>query len=461
MENNIEALKGIKNIHLIGIGGSGIFPIAQLLFAQGYNITGSDIYESDTLQKVRKMGITPAMKHEAQNIGNAQLVIYSAAIKALNPEIIEAKKRNIPCIERSEALGLFSKEYSKTIAVSGTHGKTTTTAMITNILLDCKKSPTAIIGGTFPRINGNSCSGDSNIMVCEACEYVDSFLKLYPAISIILNVDEDHLDYFKNLSNIIKSFSEFSSQTSELLIINGDDKNAVEATKDIEVKKIFYGFSCSNEFYAQNITTDQNQHICFDIIKNAEKIAHMSLSVPGKHNILNALAAFIACTSVGADPLEVCKSIKGFTGVHRRFEILGEIAGITVADDFSHHPTEIRATLCTAKDMGFNRVWGVFQPHTYSRTYILMDDFAEALSIADRVVISDILPVREVNTYGVRSEDLAQKIDNCTYLPTFEEISSFISENAQSGDLILTMGGGDVYKCSNMIVDELKKLHQK
>lgn len=459
MENKVNSLKGIKNIHFIGIGGSGMFPMASILHQQGYNISGSDNYESDTLSKVRKLGIRVYEEHKPENIINSDLIVYSAAIKDSNPEIVEAKAKNIPIAERSEILGLICSEYNHSIAVSGTHGKTSTSSMIASVLIDAKKSPTAIVGGTMLGTGGNSVSGTSDIFVCEACEYVNSFLHLNPKASIILNVDADHLDFFGNLENVKKSFSKFASQTTDLLIVNGDDKNSVDCVGKSNVRKIFYGDSDKNDFYPLNISFNKNQFPSFDLMNKGKKIAKLSLNIPGRHNIYNSIAAFIACYESGVEIQSIVEALKNFKGVHRRFEILGNLGGIVVADDFAHHPAEIKATLSAAKNMGFKRVWAVFQPHTYSRTFTFLNEFAEALSLADRAVISEILPVRETNTYDIYSEDLAKKIDGCIYLKTFEDITDFIASNAQSGDLVLTMGGGNVYKCANMIKDRLESIY--
>ncbi len=455
--NKINTLNNIKKIHFIGIGGSGMFPLAQILKSHGFEITGSDIYESDTLDKVKNMGIPVSIKHKKENIKDQDLIVFSAAVKESNPEIQAAKEKNIPIIERSVMLGIIFNKYKNSIGISGTHGKTTTTSMITSILLDTGKDPTAVIGGTLPKINGNSCAGKSDIIIAEACEYVDSFLCLYPKISVITNVDADHLDYFGTLGNVKKSFHKFASQTKDLIVVNGDDANAKDSSENTKASKIFFGLSKENDYFADNIEFNEKQQAKFDILKNSEKITRLELSVPGTHNIYNALAAFVVCGSLGISKNDIKKSLKTFTGAHRRFEILGEISGITVADDFAHHPAEIETTLKAAVKMGFNRVWAIFQPHTYSRTALFLDDFAKALSIADKIIISEILPVREVNTYGIHSKNLVEKIPNSKYIPTFEEICDFITKNAQSGDLILTLGGGNIYKCANMIVNSLMR----
>ena len=457
--SNINNLKGIKKIHFIGIGGSGMFPLAQILKFKGFNITGSDVYESDTLEKVKKLGIKVNLKQKKENISDQDLVVFSAAIKETNPEICAAKEKNIPIIERSIMLGIIFNEYKNSVGVAGTHGKTTTTSMITTVLIDAKKSPTAVIGGTLPKLGSNAAAGSSDIIVAEACEYVDSFLCLNPKISVITNVDVDHLDYFKTFENIKKSFNKFANQTSDLVVINGDDKDALDSTKNIKAKKTTFGLNNNCNYCAKNIEFNKNQFPTFDIYKNGEKITEISLSVPGKHNIYDSLATFIVCEYLGVSPKNIASSLKNFSGAHRRFEILANIDGITVIDDFAHHPTELETTLLAASKMGFKKVWAIFQPHTYSRTAMFLDDFAKALSIPEKAIISEILPVRETNTYGIHSEDLVKKIPGATYIPTFEKITDYVIKNASNGDLIITLGGGNVYKCANEIVEKLK--HKK
>lgn len=450
-----DILDKVKRIHFIGIGGSGMCPLAEILFSEGFTLTGSDCNESDTLDRIKGYGIPVFMGHRAENISDAELVVYSAAVKEDNPERSAAKEQNVPQIERSVMLGLVTKRYNRSIAVSGTHGKTSTTAMLSQILIGSGFDPSAIIGGKLPYIGGNSYIGKSDIIVCEACEYVDTFLELHPAISIILNVDADHLDYFKDLDHIKDSFNKFSKQTSELLVINGDDQNSKDATEGVNIKKLYYGFGEQNDYYAANLVQATGAKQQFDLMHKGELLTTIHLNVPGKHNVYNALAAITTALYLGASAEIVAENIEKFTGVHRRFEILGSCAGITVADDFAHHPTELTVTLNAAMSMGFNRVWAVFQPHTFSRTAMLLDDFATALTIADNVIVSEILPVREVNTYNIFAEDLVEKIDGGIYKQTFEEITKYISQNAKEGDLVLTLGGGNVYMCANMIYNSL------
>lgn len=454
-----DILSKVKRVHFVGIGGSGMCPIAEILFHKGYELTGSDVAESDTLARIRGYGIPVFMGQKAENVKGAELVVYTAAVKQDNPELVAARKQGIPTVERSVMLGMVTRRFPDTIGVSGTHGKTTTTAMITQILLEAGLDPSAIIGGKLPLIGGNSCVGKSGIIVCEACEFVDTFLQLHPAISVVLNIDNDHLDYFGTVENTIRSFHQFCLQTSGTIIVNGDDANAMKAVRGVTNAKIVtYGFRPENDYSAAEIQNTVRAREEFTLTKHGKKVVEITLSVPGKHNIYNALAAFAAADLLGVSAEQAAKSLHTFTGVHRRFEKLGEFGGITVADDFAHHPTEVTATLTAAKQMGFNRVWAVFQPHTYSRTYLLFNDFVKALSIADRVVLSEILPVRETNTYNIYSKDLAAKIPNCVWFKTFEEIADYMVQNAKDGDLILTIGGGDVYKCANMIVKKYKEL---
>ncbi len=450
----------IKRIHFIGIGGSGMCPLAEILRAEGYELSGSDMNEGETLDRIKSYGIPVYMGHREENIAGAELVVYSAAIKETNPERAAAVKNGIPCIERSVMLGIVTRRYKRSIAVSGTHGKTTTTAMLSQILIGSGFEPSAIIGGKLPFIGGNSYVGHSDIIVCEACEYVDTFLQLNPFVSIILNIDADHLDYFKNLDNIKKSFNQFSKQTTGLLVINGDDKNTLEAVENVDIPKLTFGFGENCDYRAVNEKADKGIHEQFDLFYKGEKLTNIKLIVPGRHNIYNALAAAATAHYLGATAGEISENLHKFGGVHRRFEILGTPDGITVADDFAHHPTELTATLNAAMEMGFNKVWAVFQPHTYSRTATLLDDFAEALKIPDAAIISEILPVRETNTYNIYSTDLGAKVPGSVCLDTFEEITDYVCKNAKEGDLILTMGGGNVYMCANMIYKQLKFMEE-
>ncbi len=462
MDNYEHLLDNVKKIHFVGIGGSGMCPLAEILHHEGFEITGSDTAESDTLQRIRSCGIPVTMGHFAENVIGADLVVYTAAVKKDNIELLSAEEHNIPAVERCIMLGAVVSKYSKSIAVSGTHGKTTTTSMITQIFTMSDFDPTAIIGAKLPFIGGNSRVGKSDIMVCEACEYVDTFLHIYPAVSVILNVDADHLDYFKTIERIEQSFTRFASQTSDLVVVNGDDSNSMLCIKNMKNNKkriVTFGFGKNNDFRAE-ITGETSVCDSFDIFNNGVKIASVKLKVPGKFNVMNALAAAAVTITMGVSPENVSKSLAEFSGAHRRFEILGKPSKITIADDFAHHPTELRATLNTAMSMGFNNVWAVFQPHTYSRTFMFLDDFADVLSIPNHTILSEILPVRETNTYNIYAKDLADKIDGCVWFKTFEEITDYVTKMAKPGDLIITIGGGNVYMCANMILKRLNDINK-
>jgi UDP-N-acetylmuramate--alanine ligase len=452
LANLSDILTQVQRIHFIGIGGSGMSALAEILHHEGYELTGSDNNESDTLSRIISLGIPVKMGHSRDNIGNAQLVVHTAAVHEDNPEIIAAHEKNIPVIDRAELLGLISLRYSQTIAVAGTHGKTTTTCMITQILMAAGLDPTAVIGGKLPAIGGSSRVGHSEIMVCEACEFVDSFLSLHPAISVILNIDDDHLDYFKTMENLISHFGLFANQTSKTLIINGNDVNTLKAVKNSALRRVTFGFDKNNDYSAANIKTGVTGQLYFEILHQGDIIASIALKVPGRHNILNALAACAAAVEAGASKEAIENGLNTFKGAGRRFEVLGKVRGITIVDDYAHHPTELKATLEAAAEMGFKRVWAIFQPFTYSRTVMLMDDFVRVLQIADRVVLAEIMGSREVNTYNVYSKDLCDKIPGSVWFSTFEEIASYVMENAVEGDLVITLGCGDIYKAAKMML---------
>jgi UDP-N-acetylmuramate--alanine ligase len=419
---------------------------------KGYELTGSDNNESDTLSRIKSLGIPVFMQHKASNIGSAELVVHTAAVHSDNPELVAAKEKGIPVLDRAEMLGLIADRFSECFAVSGTHGKTTTTCMLTQILLTAGLDPTAVIGGKLPLIGGNSRIGDSQLMVCEACEFNDSFLHLHPAVSVILNIDNDHLDYFKTLENLKAHFRTFADQTFQTVVYNGDDSNTLEVLEGYEKTKTSFGFSKSCDFTATEIRTEPESHLEFTINKYGSAIAHVKLKVPGRHNILNALAAAAAADLAGADADSIEKGLCEFSGAGRRFEILGQTNGITIADDYAHHPAELKATLTAAKEMGYKHVWAVFQPFTYSRTAMLMDDFASVLKIADRVVLAEIMGSREINKYNVYSKDLAQKIPGSVCFVDFASIADYVVKNADSGDLVITLGCGDIYKAAKLML---------
>ena len=455
MNGNNNILDNIKRLHFVGIGGSGMCPMAMVLHDMGYQITGSDMNESETLERVRLHGIFAVVGHKAENVGDTELVVYTAAARDDNPEILAAKERGIPALERSVVLGMISRKFKIPVCISGTHGKTTTTAMLTQILVEAGANPNAIIGGKLPLIDGNSCIGDSDVFVCEACEYVDTFLQLYPSISVITNIDADHLDYFKTLDNIIRSFHQFAAQTSQKVIVNGDSANALKSMAGISSAQIItFGFSPENDYYAADMNEEDTACEDFTLMHKGENLGRINLTVPGEHNVYNALAAAAAAYELGTDPADICKSLQNFGGVHRRFEILGTFGGITVADDFAHHPTELTAVLNSAMKMGYDNVWAIFQPHTYSRTYNHFDDFVKALSIPNELIMTEILAVREENVYGIETKNLADKIPGSVWFSSNEEIADYVISKASENDLILTLGGGDIYKLANLIVEK-------
>lgn len=461
-EDNILTNK--KHIHFIGIGGSGMYPLAQILHAKGYYLTGSDNNETDTLKAVRSMGIPVYMGQRAENIGNADLIVHSAAIMKDNPELTAARASGAAVLERSDLLGIVTRWYDNAVCVSGTHGKTTVTSMITQILKGGGIDITAYIGGKLPLIGGSGCIGNTQIMVCEACEFVDTFLKLTPDTAVILNIDEDHLDYFKNLDNIIKSFHRFCTLAKTRIIANGDDQNTLKALEGIDKNIITFGMSSVCDWYPLNIQKKSGSRTDFDIYCRGELIAPVQLNIPGDHNVLNAVAAAAAAYENGADGKMIAEGISSFGGAKRRFEKYGEAGGITVADDYGHHPKELSVTLNAAMQMNYRKVWAVFQPFTFSRTALLLDDFVTALSIPDRCVVTAIMGGRENNTYNIYDTDLASKINGAVWFPdeqdhdkNFELCAQYVCDNACKGDLILTMGCGDINKCAVMILEKLKK----
>ncbi len=430
-----------------------MYPLAQILHSEGYYITGSDNNETDTLAAVRKMGIPVQLGQRAENIAGADLIIHTAAIMADNPELIAARESGVPVLERCELLGLITQRYHHAVCVSGTHGKTTTSAMLTQILMEANIDPSAVIGGKLPLIGGNGRAGKSDVMVCESCEYVDTFLHLSPDIAVILNIDRDHMEYFKTLERLIGSFRRFAQMATEALIVNGDDANTMTAIEGLNKKITTFGLSDTNDYYPANIGKAEGD--CFfryDLMHQGEKCCTIELYVPGKHNILNSMAAAVAALSVGAAPEQVAKGLADFRGAGRRFEILGKCNGAVIADDYAHHPAELRVTLEAAKELHYKRVWAVFQPFTYSRTAMLLEDFAKVLPIADRVVMTEIMGSREKNTYHIYTKDLADKIEGSVWFPTFEEIADYLRQNITEGDLVITLGCGDVYKIAKMLI---------
>lgn len=465
MLENKSVLDGKKHIHFIGIGGSGMYPLAQILHSKGYFLSGSDNNETDTLVAVRTMGIPVFLGQRAENIKGADLIVHTAAIMSDNPELIAAKESGVPVLERSDLLAIITEQFGNTVCVSGTHGKTTTSSMITQILKKRGDDITAVIGGKLPLIHGSGIAGKSDVMVCEACEFMDHFLKLSSDVSVILNVDADHLDYFGTLENVIKSFHKFAEQTSKAVIYNGSDANTVKAVSGLENKceLISFGKGSECDYYPENISHISGLETSFDLMYRGEKLETLTLHVPGEHNILNAVAAAAASIYEGACAKDVKTGLSDFYGSQRRFEKYGEVGGVTVVDDYGHHPAEIAVTLKAAKELGYKRVWAVHQPFTFSRTAMLIDDFAASLSIADKVVLTSIMGSREKNTYDIHTKSLAEKISDAVYFDeeehdrNFELCGDYVAENAESGDLVVTLGCGDVNKLARLILNKLEK----
>lgn len=458
MDDDKDILHCVKRIHFVGIGGSGMSPLAEILHSLGYTLTGSDVNESDNVNRLRTLGIPIFMGHAAENIGDAELVVFTAAVNAANPELTAARDRNIPLLERAKLLGMITRRYSNTVAVAGTHGKTTTTSMISQILLQAGLDPTLFIGGRLPLINANGRAGHTDTMVCEACEFQDHYLSMATDVAVILNVDADHLDYFGSLENVISSFRRFASGASRVVIANGNDENTCKALAQFADKPvIFYGLDETFPWHARNVTVHDGSYGEYDLYHNGVFQAHIQLGVPGMHNVANSVAAAAAANLCGATAEQIAEGLASFHGAGRRFEFLGSFAGVTIADDYAHHPTEISATLSAAKGMGYQRVWAIFQPFTFTRTARHLDGFVESLSLADKVIVSDIMGSREENTVHISSAQITDRIPGSLYIPAFAEITDYVTENVEPGDLVLTMGGGDVYKCARMIAARLKE----
>ena len=467
-----QKLEGKQHIHMIGIGGSGMYPLAQVLHAKGYYLTGSDNNETDTLAAVRALGIPVQLGQRAENIGDADLVVYSAAIAKTNPERAAAEQSSVDVMERSELLGIVSEWYNNAVCIAGTHGKTTASSMLAQILFTAGIDLSAVIGGKLPAIGGSGRAGSSDIFVCEACEYVDTFLHLSPDIAVILNIDEDHMEYFHTLENLKASFTKFAQKSSRYVLYNGDDANTCDAMSAVSGKEMIrFGTGADCEWRASDIRHTAQQQTVFTVWHKDEKLGEATLLVPGQHNVLNALSAIAAAHLVGLNFAQCQAGLLAFHGAKRRFDIHANCGGITVADDYGHHPAEIAATLRAAKAMPYRRVIAVHQPFTYTRTERLLDDFAAALSIADIVALTDIMGGRERNTTGIFTRMLAEKIPGCIWFPqdesvpdpddtrkyqNFDAVCDAVCKIAQPGDLIITLGCGDVNKLSKQIADTLQ-----
>ena len=445
------------HIHFIGIGGISMSGLAEILLDEGFTVSGSDSKESPLTKNLEEKGAIVYYGQRSSNLtSDVDLVVYTAAIHPQNPELLAAHEMNLPLLTRAELLGQIMNNYDTPIAISGTHGKTTTTSMISQIMLDHNEDPTLSIGGILKSIQGNIRIGKSGYFVTEACEYTNSFLSFNPKIAVILNIEEDHMDFFKDINDIRASFRKFAELLPEdgTLIINSDITNMSEITKDLKCRVITYG--TSGDYYPADIEYDSASHPTFTLMYQGNALGRIHLSVPGMHNIMNAIASLALALLVKIPLNDAGESLSRFTGTNRRFEVKGKIGDVTVIDDYAHHPTEIRATLSAARHYPHNTIWCVFQPHTYTRTKAFFDDFAQALTIADKVVLADIYAARETDTLGMSSQLLADAIrdkgTDCYYFSTFDEIENFLLENCIAGDLLITMGAGDIVKVGEKLL---------
>ncbi len=441
------------HIHFIGIGGISMSGLAEILLAEGFTVSGSDSKRSELTDMLEQKGAMIRYGQRRDNItDDIDLVVYTSAIHPDNPEFLAMQEKHLPSLTRAQLLGQMMRNYKIPVAISGTHGKTTTTSMISEILLQDHKNPTLSIGGILKSIHGNYRVGGPDYFVTEACEYTNSFLSFYPKIGIILNIEEDHLDFFKDLADIRHSFHAFAKLLPDdgFLIINGEIPQYQELTEVLSCKVITFGMDSSFDYYPSDIQYDEKGCASFLCHGPEGFTLRISLGVPGKHNIYNALPAIALSHLLQIGTPSVCQALTNFCGTERRFEYKGQIGGVTVIDDYAHHPTEIKAALAAAKKYPHKKIWCVFQPHTYSRTKSFLKDFASALQNADQVVLADIYAARETDTLGISSYDLQQEIlslgGSCHYFPSFDEIENFLLENCTAGDLLITMGAGDVHK---------------
>ncbi len=457
----LETLKEHSKIHMIGIGGVSMSGMAEHLQHFGFTVTGSDLNESYNTHHLQELGVDIRIGHHPEMIKNADLVCYTAAIKEDDVEILEAKKLNKRLLERSELLGLITKAYKECICISGTHGKTTTTSMIANSFLKGNLDPTIEVGAYLKNIDGNNRIGNSDYFILEACEYVDSFLKFFPHTIVILNIDNDHLDYFKNIQNIKKSFLKFTNNLNETgtIIANFDDENTKEVIKKSSHNIITYGIENEDvNFWASDIKQDKYGYSSFTVYKDKEYFGDFSLNVHGKHNILNALATIVTCDLYGLSKESIKEGLKSFSGANRRFEKIGEYKGTLVIDDYAHHPTEIEATYLSSLEVPHNDVWAVFEPHTYSRTKSHLDEFAKVLKQFDHVILAPIYAAREKDTLGVSSFDIEKLIkkdnEKCLYLDSYEKIEKYLKENVKKDDIIILIGAGTINKVGYDLIKE-------
>lgn len=442
----------------IGIGGISMSAIALILKNQGFCVEGSDMQESATTKMLRENGINVYIGHDESHIHGDEIVIYTAAISKDNPELVAAKKMNLKIYERAEFLGFLMKDFKNVIAIAGTHGKTTTTSMIGYILEKANYNPTILVGAFVKQLGGNFVIGSKDYLVVEACEYVDSFLKFNPTIGVILNIDNDHLDYFKNVDSIKESFKKFAMKipSSGFIVVNCDDKNVKDVISKLHTKVICISTKEKADIFADNIICNDGYYEFNVKNNNNEVLAHIKLNIPGFHNVYNALAAFAVASKLGVEAFIIEHALSEFCGASRRLEKVGEFDGIYLYDDYAHHPTEIKATLATLKNISEGKVIAIFQPHTFSRLKTLLNDFAESLKLADKVIVTDVYAAREKNVFGITSEKLYFKLKeigvDCEYISNFEDIACYVVKEAKKGDIVATIGAGDINKCIDVIL---------
>lgn len=443
--------------HLVGIGGVSMSSLAEVLYDAGLNISGSDTVESLNVQNLRNIGIPVYIGHKAQNIGDdVEFVVRTAAVHDDNPEIAEARRKGIPVFERTQAWGAISKEYSNALCIAGTHGKTTTTSMCTHILMAAEKDPTVMIGGTLPLLNAGHRIGRGNTIIMESCEYYNSFLSLFPTVAVILNIEADHLDFFRDLEDVKASFRKFAAKVPEedgCIVANLDDANTMAAIEGLHRKIITFGLSNEADVYAKNISFS-GTNSSFDIYYKDRFFTDVTLHVPGIHNVKNALAATAASICLGIRPNSVKYGLAGFNGAGRRFEYKGKFNGADVYDDYAHHPGELKALIDTVEPLKYKRTIVVFQPHTFSRTAALFNDFVEQLRRPDIVLMAEIFAAREKNSIGISSADLAKEIDGAEFFSDFASLEERLSSIAQPGDIIITVGAGNVYRIGEDIASK-------
>lgn len=459
---NLNQLRMFRNIHMRGIGGTSMSGIAEMLKHWGFHVTGSDDNESELTDKLIEKGIPVTIGYDLEAVSKSNLVVYTAAIKPDDPELLKAEELNIPIAERAEFLGEITRAFEETICISGTHGKTTTTSMIATCFLEASLDPSVQVGAILKQLDGNSRVGNSEYFVLEACEYVESFLNFHPKAEVILNIDNDHLDYFKNFDNIKLAFEKYVKLLPQdgLLVLNADDPNCAALAKLTESRIVTFGLTTNNaNFVARNITFNSKGFATFDAYYNNNFYKTINLSVPGKHNVIDALACIALCHSYGIEKQIITDALKKYTGAHRRYEYVGTIRrNIDVYDDYAHHPTEIQALAEATKQKKHNNAWIIFQPHTYSRTKNLLHDFAKALSPFDNIIITDIYAAREKNTYDITSQDLVKEIEKigrkAIYMSDFKEIADYIKSHVIDNDIVLTVGAGTVVNIGPMIVGD-------